>query len=463
MHPYQHINIRRLCLYRKILLTLMLLLWLTDTGAQSVAGVKQPISPVSIIEIPVRLSLDPLTKAAEKTLPQQAGNWRTWKDWHGIKSQYRAWRGPLSITVSGDVLLVQAHIRYWIRAHKKVLGAINLKGSCGINEPPRQALIGMQVRLGWGPDWTVRPEFRILPTRFLDRCEMTIANIDVTPLVEKEFRKQMQKSLRAALRTLAPGMNTIQKQAQRSWFLLQEPVELGEDNWLMFRPVGVALSGITGRGNNIDAHLAVALQPALVTGAEPAGKLVPLPPLERYYPRSSGLNLHLGVNLDFATLNQGFSNTLAGQSFDINGQKTGIKKFILAGSGQEIRARVELVGEVAGTVELRARLVYKAEEQKLELQDLTFDYDAKNSTMALLAETFHEYIRQALDSAANQALAQHLDLLSERLETALEKIMPAGVLLDMSALQLRSLQIHIVQQSVRMDGAATGSARLMLR
>jgi len=463
MHPYQHINIRRLCLYRKILLPLMLLLWLTDTGAQSVAGVKQPISPVSIIEIPVRLSLDPLTKAAEKTLPQQAGNWRTWKDWHGIKSQYRAWRGPLSITVSGDVLLVQAHIRYWIRAHKKVLGAINLKGSCGINEPPRQALIGMQVRLGWGPDWTVRPEFRILPTRFLDRCEMTIANIDVTPLVEKEFRKQMQKSLRAALRTLAPGMNTIQKQAQRSWFLLQEPVELGEDNWLMFRPVGVALSGITGRGNNIDAHLAVALQPALVTGAEPAGKLVPLPPLERYYPRSSGLNLHLGVNLDFATLNQGFSNTLAGQSFDINGQKTGIKKFILAGSGQEIRARVELVGEVAGTVELRARLVYKAEEQKLELQDLTFDYDAKNSTMALLAETFHEYIRQALDSAANQALAQHLDLLSERLETALEKIMPAGVLLDMSALQLRSLQIHIVQQSVRIDGAATGSARLMLR
>jgi hypothetical protein len=463
MHPYQNENIRRLCPYRKILLPLMLLLWLTGAGAQSDAGVKQPISPVSIIEIPVRLSLDPLAKAAEKTLPQQAGNWRTWKDWHGIKSQYRAWRGPLSITVSGDVLLVQAHIRYWIRARKKVLGAINLKGSCGINEPPRQALIGMQVRLGWGPDWTMRPEFRILPTRFLDHCEMTIANIDVTALVEKEFRKQMQKSLRAALRTLAPGMNTIQKQAQRTWFLLQEPVELGQDNRLMFRPAGVALSGITGRGNNIDAHLAVALQPALVTGAEPAGKPVPLPPLQRYYPHSSGLNLHLSVNLDFASLNRRFSDTLAGKSFDINGQKVGIKKFVLAGNGQEIGARVELVGELAGTIELRASLVYKAEERKLELQGLAFDYDTKNSTMALLEESFHEYIRQALEDAANQALAQYLDLLSEQLETAVEKIMPAGVLLDMSALQLSDLQIHIVQQSIRLDGAATGSARLMLR
>lgn len=441
----------------------MLLLWLTCAGAQSVAGDKQPVSPVSTIEIPLQLSLEPLTKAAEKTLPQQAGNWRTWKDWHGIKSQYRAWRGPLSITVSGDVLLVQAHIRYWIRARKEVLGAINLKGSCGINEAPRQALIGMQVHLGWGPDWTVRPEFRILPTRFLDRCEMTIANIDITPLVEKEFRKQMQQSLRAALRTLAPVINTIQKQAQRTWLLLQAPVELGHHNWLMFRPVGVALSDITGRGKHIDAHLAVALQPALVTGAKPAGKPVPLPPLERYYPRSSGLNLQLGVNLDFASLNQEFSDALAGQSFDINGQQVGIKNFVIAGSDQEIRARVELLGELAGTIELRAKLLYSAEKRKLELQDLTFDYDTKNATMALLMDAFHEDIRQALEAAANQVLAQYLELLSERLETVLEKTIPASVLLDMSALQLRSLQVHIVQQSIRLDGVATGSARLMLR
>jgi hypothetical protein len=273
----------------------------------------------------------------------------------------------------------------------------------------------------------------------------------------------MQNSLRAALRTLAPGMNTIRKQAQRTWLLLQQPVELAQDNWLMFRPVGVALSGITGRGNDIYAHLALALQPALVTGAAPVGKPVPLPPLERYYPRSTGLDLHLGVNLDFASLNQGFSDTLAGQSFDINGHSAGIKKFVLSGSGQDISARVELAGEVAGTLELRARVAYKAAERQLELQDLTFDYDAQDSTMALLVEAFHDYIRLTLESAANQALTQHLHLLSERLETTLGNILPAGVLLDMSALQLRSLQIYIEQQGIRLEGTATGSARLLLR
>jgi hypothetical protein len=205
------------------------------------------------------------------------------------------------------------------------------------------------------------------------------------------------------------------------------------------------------------------LQPVLVTGSEPAGKPAPLPPLGTYYPRSAGLNLHLGVNLDFATLSQRLSDTLAGKSFVIKGRKTGIKKFELAGSGQEIRARVELTGEVAGTAELRAQLAYAAQDRKLELQDLTFDYATEDFAMGLLAEAFHEPVRQALESAANQALAQHLDLLRERLVAVLKKITPAGVALDMSTLQLRSVQIHIEEKGIRLDGTATGSARLVLR
>ncbi len=464
MCSHQHTSLPHLPPLSKILLLLVALLpWLTGASARPVAGSQQPVSPVSFIDIPLRLSLEPLINAADKILPYQAGYWRTWKDWHGIDSQYRAWRGPLSITAWGDVLLVQAHIRYWIRAQKKLLGVVKVKGSCGIDEAPRQALIGMQVLLEWGPDWTLRPRFRILPTRFIDRCEMTIANIDVTPVVETEFRKQMQDSLRAALKTLAPGLNAIQRQAQQTWSILQEPLELGQDNWLLLRPTSVALSPIAGREKYIDAHLAMTLQPVLVSGSEPAGNPVPLPPLGQYYPRSAELNMHLGVNLDFTTLNQRLTHTLAGKSFAIKGQKTSIQKLDLTGSGQEIMARMELTGELAGTAELRAKVAYDAQHRKLELQDLTFDYDAEDPTIGVLAEAFHEYIRQALEDAANQALAQRLDLLGERLGTVLRKITPAGVTLDMSALELRSVQIDIEEQGIRLDGTATGSARLVLR
>ncbi len=396
MRSHQYINLRRLQLHSKILLPPVLLLWQSDAGAQSVARIQQPVSPASIIDIPVRLSLEPLIHAAEKAFPYQAGNWRSWKDWHGIKFQYRAWRGLLNMTVYGEVLSFQAHIRYWIRARKKLLGTLNLRGSCGIDEPPRQALIGLQVRLGWGPDWSLRPTFHILPTRFLDRCEMTLANIDVTPVIEKEFRKQMQNSLRAALRKFAPRVNAIQRQAQRTWLLLQKPVELGQDNRLILRPAGVALSRLAGRGKYIDARLAVSLHPVLVIGSEPTGKPAPLPPLGAYYPQSAGLNLHVGVNLDFARLNQRLRDTLASKSFVILGRKAGIKTVDLAGSAQEIRAQMELTGEVAGTVELQARVAYDAQTRKLKLQDLMFD----NEQLCPIGAFRHESWKPPPNSAA---------------------------------------------------------------
>ena len=463
MRTHQRISLRYLRFLSKILLALVLLHWLTATGAQSAAGGQQHLSSISFIDIPLQLSLEPLIDAADRILPYQAGNWRTWKDWHGIPSKYRGWRGPLSITASGNVLLVQAHVRYWIRVQKKLLGMVNATASCGINEAPRQAVIGMLVLLEWGPDWTLRPRFRILPTRFLDRCEMTIVNIDVTSVVETEFRKQMQDSLRAALKTLDPGVNAIQRQAQRTWSLLQEPVELGHDNWLLLRPASVALSRINGGEKTLDAHLALTLQPVLVTGPDPAaGKPVPLPPLGQYYPRSAGLNLHLGVNLDFPTLNQRISDTLAGKSLVIKGRKVDVQKLDLTGSGQEITARMELTGELAGTAELRAKVAYDAQGRKVELQDLTFDYKAEDSTLGMLAGAFHEPIRQALEDAANQALAQQLAQLGERLGVVLRKITPTGVALDLSTLQLGSLQITIEEQGIRLDGTATGIVRLVL-
>jgi hypothetical protein len=124
---------------------------------------------------------------------------------------------------------------------------------------------------------------------------------------------------------------------------------------------------------------------------------------------------------------------------------------------------MELAGELTGTAELRAKVAYNAQQQKLQLQDLTFDYNAEDPVVGMLAEAFHVPIRQALEEAANQALAEQIELLGARLGTVLKKITPAGVVLDLSALKLGSVQIAIEQQGIRLDGTATGKIRLVLR
>jgi hypothetical protein len=412
--------------------------------------------------MPVRLSLDPLAEAAEKMLPHQAGNWRGWKDWHGIKSQYRAWRGPLAISVSGDVLTVQAHIRYWIKARKKLLG-VNLKGSCGIDEPPRQAVIGVQIRFGWNPDWTLHPQFRLLPTRFLDRCEMTIIDIDVTPLVEKEFLKQMKSSLRAALGKLAPYVNVIRQQAEHTWSILHEPINIGENDWLILQPGMAALSQIRGQAKYLETHLAISLQPSLVTGARPAVTAAPLPPLARYFPRTAGLNLQLAVELDFASLNQRMTDALYARSFAVKGHSVSIKDLELGGNGQKVRVRLDLTGELAGTAELTGDLDYDAQTGRLVMRDLAYDYAAEDPALDFLAKAFHEQIRESLEQAANHTLLQKLDQLDEHLGVVLKKITPEGMTLDMSGLRLNRVEIQVIPEGIRLDSTASGAAWLQLQ
>lgn len=459
MQLVRFINARHRCVLCQLLILLVVVV---SADAQPTAGTYVQPTPVSSIEMPVRLSLDPLTEAAEKILPDQAGHWRDWKDWHGIKSQYRAWRGPLAISVSGDVLTVQAHIRYWIRARKKLL-AVNLEASCGVDERPRQAVIGMQVRLDWNPDWTLHPQFHLLPTRFLDRCEMTIADIDVTPLVGKEFHKQMKNSLRAALGKLAPHVYVIRQQAERTWSILHEPINIGENDWLLLQPRGVALSPVWGQANYLETHLAIVLQPSLVAGTRPAIGASRLPPLMRYYPRTAGLNLQLAMELDFAGLSQRITDTLDGQSYTVNGHSVGIEGVELGGNGQKVRARLDLSGELAGTVELAGHLDYDAPTGSLVMRDLTYDFAAEDPAVDFLAKAFYKQVSQSLEQAANRALMQKLEQLNERLEVVLNRITPSGMTLDMSGLQFSRVGIQIMPDGIRLDGTASGAARLLLQ
>ena len=447
------------CFLPALLLILMLILP-GCVSAQAIAGQPGAGQSPSIIEIPLSISLDRLFELAEQEMPLQAGNWRGWKKTYGVDTQYRAWRGALQFTMQGEVLSVQAHVRYWIRAHKKLLGTLDLESSCGVDEPPRQAIIGVQIRLGWGPDWMLRPAFRVLPTRFLDRCEMTIADIDVTPIIEREFQQQLENRMRAALFGLAPRLHAIRQQAEQDWSLLQEPLQLWTEQWLLLNPRNVALSPLTGSGNRLGAKLAVVMAPEVVAGSRPVHALRPLPPLERFFPRSPGLNLQLSVELDYTDLSRVVTGLLAGESIDISGNQARIAAIEIGGQGQEIRVNVKLGGSAAGEVALRANLVFIAESQQFELQNLDYTYKAKDPLIEADANFLRGYIRKLLTDAANQQLQQRMDQWKKRLQALLDRIAPDDVTLDMASLQLHQVALDMTTEAVRLNGQVSG--RIML-
>ncbi|MFM1892474.1 MAG: hypothetical protein RLZ44_1551, partial [Pseudomonadota bacterium] len=253
---------------------------------------------VSIIQVPLELDLQPLFDAAEASLPRVAGHWPGWEQRHGVDVRYRAWRGALGLAMRGDLLQVQAHVRYQLQARKALIGKLWLAAGCGVDEPPRQALIGVLARLDWQPDWSLYPRFRVLPTRFLDRCEVTAADIDVSPLVGKAFEHKIETTITEAMAELAPRLQDFRAELAHTWERMQRPQELMPGVWFQLQPLGLALAPPQGSGSKLQTAVWLAFRAAL-SGDPAPGATTPLPPLVPYRPAQPGLHFALQVELDY--------------------------------------------------------------------------------------------------------------------------------------------------------------------
>jgi hypothetical protein len=425
-------------------------------GANSLPRKDTPRPQTSVLELPFGFSLRPLFGDLERLVPSEAGHWQDWQRRFGIDTRYRAWRGPLALAMRGDVLTVQAHVRYWVQARAALLGSFGLETDCGLEEPPRQALIGLQARLRWGADWTLHPQFRVLPTRFLDRCELTVANIDVTPLVGEAFRARMQQSLRQAMAALGPALQGVRHHAGEWWRRLNRPLSLGEDAWLLLHPRAIALSPVQGAGSEARMKLAVAMRPELSLGALPATPAAPLPPLQPLFSGTSELRFDLGLRLDYAALGRRLSEALRGREFRIAERSFGIETVTLGAQDQELHLRLQLTGEAAGSAELWTRPGYDSETRTLRLETLDYLLRPEDPALYDLSLMFYEQIRQALVDSADSFLQQALEQASEHLRLDLRVLAPEGVQTHLDDLALDRLDIALEADGVILRGSASG-------
>ncbi len=422
-----------------------------------------PQVQVSTLELPFQFSLDDFFQQAEELVPAQTGHWRQWRDWHGLDTRYQAWRGPLSMHFQGDTLLIQAHVRYWVQVRKRLIAGLAPAMDCGVDEPARQAIVGLQVQLGWNPDWTPRPQFRVLPTRFIDRCEMSLADIDISPLVGTVFRQQMQRSLRQALDTLGPSMRSIRAHALEAWALLNKPVLLGSTTQLHLRPVGASLSPVSGHGNQARVHLGLALFPQLAPPQDNPTPASPLPALRPYYPSHSGLRFELNMNLDYADLSRIITRLLQGREYTLEKRRFGIGSVQLGAADEGLNIRLKLTGQAEGKVDIQAKPGFDTHSQTFQLEELDYVFEPVDDDLYLLANLFYEKIRQALIEGANEILRSELETAGGHLAATLKRIAPADTVVSMDRIHLSRAGISFTDTGLRLSGTAAGAISLESR
>jgi hypothetical protein len=430
-------------------------------GSSSLASAEGPaVSPVSVIQIPLELDLGPLVQAADSSLPTQAGHWPGWHKWHGIDARYRAWRGPLWLAMQGGVLQAQAHVRYQLQARKGLIGDVGLTVGCGVDEPPRQALIGVLVRLDWEPDWSLHPLFRVLPTRFLDPCEVTVADIDVSPLVGKVFEGRIEKTLMEAMHALAPRLTHLRGEAARAWQGMQAPREVIAGLWLHIQPLRVALAPPQGAGSRVQTTLWLLLRAWLSADPGPTTAPTPLPPLAPHHPSPPGLRFALALELDYPAISAALGERLVGQSADMQGQKARLDGVSLSAKGEDLVLVAELSGDLTGWLTIMARPGFDTATQTLRLKDVDFIFDAADPNQELMANLFYDRIRARIEAEVNSFVAERTKGLQDALMAMLAAGLAPTLAPDLSNLRIAELRFRVGEQGLTLVGTVDGVLKL---
>jgi hypothetical protein len=354
------------------------------------------------------------------------------------------------------VIQAQAHVRYRLQVRKGLIGGLGLSAGCGVDEPPRQALIGVLARLDWTPDWALHPSFRVLPTRPLDPCELTVADIDVSPLVGRAFESRLESALGDALGKIAPRLSRLLGEAARAWQGLQTPRELAPGLWLHVRPLGIALAPPLGFDASLKTSLWLAARLTLSEDQALASAPVPLPPLMPYRPVDPGLRFAISVQVDYPRLSEAIAARLVGQSVDVEGRAARLEALVVRSQGEDLVLEATLGGDLSGRLTLMARPGFDPAGQSLTLEGLDYVFDADDAEIGLAANLFYDQIRGRIQETANGLLAERADDLSMSLRGILGDALPAALTPRVSDLRLGSLAITVEATGVRLAGTAEG-------
>jgi hypothetical protein len=301
----------------------------------------------------------------------------------------------------------------------------------------------------------------------LDPCEVTVADIDVTPLVSGAFESRLESALREGMQGLAPRLAGLRAEAERVWRAAQSPRELAPGLWLRARPVAVALGPLAGEGTRMSTVLAVAARLELYTAggeAGPTAPLAPLPPLMRYRPMSPGLRFELGLDLDYDALSKALGARLVGSATEVEGRQVRIDGVRLSARGEDLVLEAELSGALAGRLRVMSRPGFDPETQSLTLGNLDYVFDAEDPAVAVLAGLFYDAIRKRIHETANALLAERTreawTALGATLGGEIAGAAPAGIAPDLSGLRLERLSITPGDRGLGITGEASGVLRL---
>lgn len=305
-------------------------------------------------------------------------------------------------------------------------------------------------------NWALETRTEVTEYRWTDkpRLKVGFVNIPVENIANLVLRRAENQLTRTIDEQVKKNLD-LTKTLNDTWVQLHRPVEVSPDyrTWLLPNPQNLSLTRLKIDGDTLETNILVAVRPQISIGAQPETPLASELPAFNFSDdlENEEFRLKITTEIPFEEAEQIALTGLKGQSFSQGSRTVTIQDIEIYGQGDKLVIGTETTGAYNGKIYLKGRPEFSEKRNRIELEDVDFDFSSKSFLLGSLAWIFKGKFKSLVQENIDFQLGYNLEMTKAQIADELQgKVLAPGVTLNGSVKDLAVSKVYITQEAIRL-------------
>jgi hypothetical protein len=410
-------------------------------------------APVSTINIPVRIHKNELLQSINRQIGETLFDDNNIAD-DGLMVRAKK-KGSISIDVFDQEIRYRVPVDLWIKKDI-VISDVEGEGTLALN---------FSTRYNIKNDWSLETTTQISGYEWLRKpiIKLGFANLEITPIANA-FLNHVKGDLAKEIDAEVKNVLDLRREVEAAWTELQQPVLLSDEyaSWLMLNPQTIGMTPMKADGNMIQSTIVVETRPFVNLGEKPkpdkAGKL---PGFSYRSTENEDFTLFLDADIPFKEAERLSRQSMIGEQFSYGKKNVTVEDIELYGQGNRLVVNTKLKGSYNGNVYFLARPEYNARKNKIDLEDVDFDFSSQKALMKSASWLFKGPMKKKVQESLNFYLNYNLEDTKAMIQKEMQNYQLApGISMTGLLQELNVSHVYIASEAIRVRIGLKGNLKL---
>jgi uncharacterized protein DUF4403 len=364
-----------------------------------------PALPASQINVPVRLYMRPLLATMDSITSKEFTN-EKWPNYNqsacDFRYKYRFVRSAFAINCTSNKVTIGFVGNYQIAGSQSVCALGKqvspwINGSCGFgNEPLRKVEVIIGSLLEFLPNQQVRTTTRQESAKVIDKCEVTVLQRDVTPLV--------MDSIKASVNSYCTAFDNYVQVMNNNSLIRQwrdggnRVMPISKYGYLNLNPTSLRIGKFNMIRDTLYFSIGFSGNPKFSSDSVKLINNTPLPQISNTE-NDGAISTYLDAIYEYGFFNKLLNDSLRNKPFEVEGRTFVIKDVNVSGTNEgKINVDVSFTGNKKGVLHLSGTPVLDSATQVLSMPDISFALDTKDMLVNIAKGLFKKKIMKQLQN-----------------------------------------------------------------